>query len=64
MQIPLPGWHASLGAVVGQSDVCYEYILPMYIDHKGNADSVLNFTTVVETVTTGAYAITVTLYGR
>lgn len=64
MQIPLPAFHASTGVVVGQSDVCYEYILPMYIDHKGNADSVLNFTTVVQQVTSGAYAITVTLYGR
>lgn len=64
MQIPLPGFHASTGVVVGQSDVCREFIMPMYIQHIGGADSVLNFTTVVQQVTSGAYAITVTLYGR
>jgi len=64
MQIPLPAMHASTGVVVGAAYVCYEYVLPMYIQNIGNADQVLNFTTVVQQVTSGAYSIEVTLYGR
>ena len=64
MEVPLPGFHASTGVLVGESDVCREFIMPMFIDHNSGADSILNFTTVVQQVVTAAYAITVTLYGR
>lgn len=64
MKVPMPAIGASLGAPVGNGIWCYEFILPMWIEHTSEADATLTFTGVIDQVLTATAAVEVTLYGR
>ena len=64
MQVPTPSAFPTLGAPAAhKAQECYQRILPMHIPCPG-VDSTLYFNLVMDTVTSGALAPVVTLYGR
>ena len=64
MQVPTPSAFPTLGAPAAhKASECYQRILPMHIPCPG-VDSTLYFNLVMDTVTSGALAPVVTLYGR